>query len=151
MVGLGTGDPSPTENKKQARFRGPVGISLFFLIQSSKELVVTTLINFPQFNEYAGADVQFSRLILGVCGSANIASTALKFGTELLLRDPGSIPQSAQIIAHIAVTPDFLFHFITPAILDQYWLQLPLFYAIISLDIDRYTGQVKMRSDIIWN
>ena len=126
-------------------------MSLFFLIQSCKELIIAALINFPQLNEYAGPDVQFSRLILGIGSSANIASTALKFGTELLLRDPGLIPQSAQIIAHIAVTPDFLFHFITPAIPDQYWLQPPLFYAIITLDIDRYTGQVKMRSDIIWN
>ena len=117
-------------------------MSLLVLIQPCKELIIAALVNFPQFNKHAGPDVQFSRLVLGIGSSAHIASTALKFGTELLLRDPGPIPQPAQIIAHIAVTPDFLFHFITPAIFDQYWLQLPLFYANIPLDIDRYTGQL---------
>ena len=131
-----------TENKKQARFHGPVGISLFLPIQPGKELIVTASIDFPQLDEHTGPDVQFSGFIFGVGRSADIASAALKFGTELLLRDSGPIPQPAQIIAHIAVTPDFLFHFITPAIFDQYWLQLPLFYANIPLDIDRYTGQL---------
>ena len=119
-------------------------------IQALKEIIVGTSVKLSQLDDDAGADIQFSRLVLGVGGSSNIASTALKFSTELLLRDPGPIPQSAQIIAHIAVTPDFLFHFITPAILDQYWLQLPLFYAIIAADIDRYTGQILLWSDTIW-
>ena len=135
-------DGQPVPYKKQARFRGPVNILFYFiLIQPGKELIIAAPINFPQLDEHAGPDVQFTGFIFGVGRSANITSTALKLCTEFFLRYPGIITQSSQVVAHIAVTPYFLFHFITPAIPDQYWLQSPIFYAIMLPNIDLYTGQ----------
>ena len=61
----------------------------------------------------------------------------------------GVFPQSPQIIAHISVSPYFLFQLSFTASIDQYWLQLLTVYAIVSKNIDRYIGQVRKMGKMV--
>lgn len=69
-----------------------------------------------QLNDDTGTNVQLTGFVFGVGSSANIATPALKNSTQLFLRKSGIIPKPAQIVTHIAVTADFLFHGITSAV-----------------------------------
>jgi hypothetical protein len=48
-----------------------------------------------ELDEDAGTDIQFTGLILGVSGAADITAPALEFGAQLFLRETCGIPQSA--------------------------------------------------------
>ena len=85
----------------------------FVLIQSGEEFVVAALVDLPQLDENAGADVQFSGFVFGVGRSANITAPALEFRAQLFLRKPALFAQSLQIATHIAVPSDFLLHSLT--------------------------------------
>ena len=84
------------------------------LIQPGEEIVVTASVDFPQFDDDTGSNIQFTRFIFGVGGSSDVTTPALSFGTELFLRDPMLVTQFAEIVAHTAVTSDFLLQVITP-------------------------------------
>ena len=89
-------------------------ISFYGRIQTVKKLVVSAIVNFPQRNNYACADVQFSRLVLCVGSAPYVAAPPLKRRAQLLLRQSGLRPETPQIVAHIPVPSDFLLHFVTP-------------------------------------
>ena len=116
---------------------------LFFLIaagsESRKEVVVGAAVESAQRNDHADADVQLSGLIFCIGGPADVAAAALQLGAQLLLGEPVLQAQSAQIVAHSQISPQLLFHPLTP--FDQYWLQPSILYAIMGQNIVRDTGQ----------
>ena len=99
------------------------------------------MIDFPQFNQHTGPDIQLTGFIFGIGSPANVTATPLQLGAQLFLGKPSIHPKPAKIVSHIAVTPNFLLHFFTPSWNDQYWLQPLSSYAIMKQNIDRYTGQ----------
>jgi hypothetical protein len=63
-----------------------VGAFLFDAdIQTFKEIVVSTLVNLTQFNDYADTDIEFARFILRISGPTYIATSALQLSAQLLL------------------------------------------------------------------
>ena len=91
-------------------------ICLFELcVEPGKELVIAAIIYFPQFYDDACAYIQLAAFIFGIGRAPYITAAALKLGAKLFLRQSAHSAQTAQIIAHIAVTPDFLLHILTNA------------------------------------
>ena len=60
-----------------------------FLFKTYKELIIGTLIELSQFNDDTCPDVQFAGFVLRISRPANIATTTLQLGTQLLLRQTG--------------------------------------------------------------
>ena len=112
---------------------------LFGFVQAFEKSIIRTAVDFPQRNQHADADVQFASLVFFICRAANVAAHALQLRAQLLLRKPAFQAKFAQVVAHGAVASEFLFHFSSR--IDQYWLQLWPFYAILKENIDRYIGQ----------
>ena len=111
-------------------------------IQTFEEIIISAFVEFLKFNNDAGANIQFAGFVFGISGSADITATALQFCADSLLRQAGNASELQQVIAHIPITSDLLFHTLTSVTyIDQYWLQLPIFYVILVINIDRYTGQ----------
>ena len=82
-------------------------------IDDFKKVVVDAAVQLFQLDDNAGADVQLPGFVFGICSPPDIAAAALKLGAKLFLRQPALPAQSSQIIAHISVTPDLLFHYLT--------------------------------------
>ena len=110
-------------------------------IQALKEIIVGTSVKLSQLDDDAGADIQFTGFIFGIGRPTDVASPALKLRANLLLGQAALGAEPAQIISHVPIPSDFLFHGVTSVISDQYWLQLPIFYVIVTPDVDRDTGQ----------
>jgi hypothetical protein len=55
-------------------------------VKPLEEVIIGALVNFPQFDEDTGADIQFPGFVLGIGSPTNIAPSALQFGTQLFLR-----------------------------------------------------------------
>lgn len=86
-------------------------LSLFRLRpQSLKKIVVFTVIDSPQSDQDACADIELAGFVFCVCRAPDIAASPLQFCAKLFLRELMRCPQTPQISAHIAVAPDFLFH-----------------------------------------
>ena len=77
-------------------------------LQPHEEFIVCAAIDVPQLNKHTDADVQLTGFILGVGRAPDIAAASLQFSAELFLRQSALSPQPLQIVAHIAITSDFL-------------------------------------------
>lgn len=49
----------------------------FVFIQPREELFVPTPVDFPQFDQNTGSDIQLTGFVLGIGGAANVAAAAL--------------------------------------------------------------------------
>ena len=87
----------------------------FGVIQTSEKFIICALVNLAEFDQNTGTDVQFASLIFGVCGSADVAATALQRNAQLFLRQPTLVAQPPQIVAHVAIPTDLLLHASHPA------------------------------------
>ena len=88
------------------------------LLKTAEELVVCAAVDFLQFNNNACTDIQLAGFILGIGAAPDIAAAALKLGAQLFLRYAVFIAQTAEIVAHVAVTSYFLFHNISCDLFD---------------------------------
>ena len=69
---------------------------LLLCIQAHKEIIILASIDFLQFDDNAGSNVQFSGFVFRVGGASDIASTPLQFRTQLFLRKTGIGTQTAE-------------------------------------------------------
>ena len=65
------------KNKKLSIYERSIVFSDFRCVQSSEEVIVTAVVYFSQFNDDADADIQFSCFVFSICGTTDVASTAL--------------------------------------------------------------------------
>ena len=80
--------PQPPANRLSFSFMrsSPVSFPLGFVrVQSCEKFIVGAVIDFPQFYQNAGTDVQFTSFVLGIGGAANVASPPLQFRAQFLL------------------------------------------------------------------
>jgi hypothetical protein len=112
-------------------------------IQAIKEIIVGTSVKLSQLDDDAGTDIQFTGFIFGIGRPSDVAAPALKLRANLFLGQPALGAEPAQIFSHVPIPSDFLFHGVTSVFSDQYWLQLPIFYVIVTVVIDRDTGQLR--------
>ena len=112
------------------------------MIQTFEKGIITAFVEFSKFNNDTGTDIQFAGFVFCIGGSSDIAATALQFRTDLFLGQAGKTSELALVITHITITSDLLLLTLTSVTyIDQYWLQLPIFYVILMINIDRYTGR----------
>ena len=80
------------------------------LFQSHEKLIIGAVIELFQLDQYAGADVEFTGLILGIGAPSDVTAAVLQLGAQLFLRELMLKVKPAQIVSQVAVTPDFLLH-----------------------------------------
>ena len=92
---------------------------IFFIVQPEKEVIVGAAIELFQADQNAGTNVQLASLIFRIGCPANITPPALQFRTQFFLRYFVILSELFQIIPHIPVASDFLFHSSVPPFLTS--------------------------------
>ena len=77
--------PESVPEAADRAYKGGILSPRELIIQSFKELIVRTIINFAKLYYYTGFDVKFTGFIFCICGSADITAAALKLCTQLFL------------------------------------------------------------------
>ena len=68
------------------------------------------MIDVPQCDQNACTNIEFAGFVFCICCAPDIAAPPLQFCAQFFLRELMCCSQPSQIAAHVAVTPDFLFH-----------------------------------------